>query len=210
VVAWVIRRRSLAARSRPPSSSSWRFVGLAEVWHDRRMAVRPLPTASVALALAGAIGLASTACQAEHAHEERVRLEALELRMDEPRVIRWLLCKEGLGTGEAINAELDLRIEHLGTTPGRIDVRRWASASAFEADDEPMPFPTMDVVSTQDQLRISLRPQGPFTRDGRRCTDDEYLELDGEGVIVEPSIEARVLDWGGVIDRLILEAEMLP
>jgi hypothetical protein len=161
------------------------------------------------LALAGAVALVSTACSVEHAHEERITLDAVELRAGEPRVMRWLLCKEGLGTGEAINADLELRLEHLRATPGRVEVRRWASESAFEAGDEPMPFPAMDVTVAEDELRIVLRPEGAFTLDGRRCTDDAYLQLDGEDVVVEPSIAARVLDWGGVIDRLILEAEFI-
>jgi hypothetical protein len=172
------------------------------------MSVRPLEMASVALGCV--VALAGAGCQAEHAHIERRTLEPVQLQAGEPRVIRWQLCKEGLGTGEAINAELELGIERLDDASGQVEVRRWESVDAFEAGEAPLPFPAVDVTQTDDELRIDLRPEGPFTRDGRRCTQEQFVQLEGEAVIVEASIEARVLDWGQVIDRLTLEAEMLP
>ena len=171
------------------------------------MRFRLLGMALVALGLA--VSPAGLGCQAEHGHVERIMLDPVELRSGEPRVIRWQLCKEGLGTGEAFNAELELAVERQDVASGRVDVRRWESAEAFEAGDEPMPFPTGDVTQTADALRIDLRPEGAFTLDGRQCTQEELVQLEGEAVIVEATLEARVLDWGQVIDRLTLNAEML-
>jgi hypothetical protein len=157
------------------------------------------------------LGLASITACGDTSHDVVVTFEPFELRAGEPRDIRWLLCKEGAGTHDFVSAKLDLQLDHQAAVPGSVEARRWPSKSAYEAGDEPMPFDGGEVlVTSRDHLRVELRPSGAFTLDGRQCTGDQFVRLDGSGVLIEAAIEASVLDYNQVIDRLVLEAELLP
>jgi hypothetical protein len=174
------------------------------------MRLRSIVGTAAARSIVVVLALASVPACSDTSDHDLLALDSFELRADEPRDVRWQLCKEGGGTEELVNAQLELEISPSGT----VEVRAWPSPAAYEANEEPEPLSGSDIpVDDIDTQRLELWPEAAFDVDGRRCTGDEFLRIElvtGTAVTIDATIEAHVIDYNHVIDRLILEAELLP